>query len=73
MKRQVTNWENIYKQYDKELLFFIYNDSSNKKMTDASKRKMGKRHEQSFYRIITNVHIKYMKLLTSPTMSEIKF
>lgn len=37
------------------------------------KEKMGQRHEQYFYRIITNVHTEDMKLLTSPTMSEIKF
>lgn len=42
IKRQVTNWEKFTKQYDKELIFFIYNDSSNKKTTNASKEKWAK-------------------------------
>lgn len=34
----MTNWENIYKQYDKWLMLFTY-DSINKKTTNVSKEK----------------------------------
>lgn len=42
IKRYETNWENIYEEYDKELMFFVYNNSINKKMINALKEKWEK-------------------------------
>lgn len=44
----MTNWENIYKQYDKGLIFFVYNDSINKKTTNVSKEKWAKGLNKDF-------------------------
>ena len=44
----MTNWENIYKQYNKGIIFFIYNDCINKKTTNASEEKWAKDMNKDF-------------------------
>lgn len=68
------NSENIYKHHDKGLIFFISNDTINKKMANALKEKWAKDVNKHFTIEEFKCPYKHIKILsTSPTINEIEF